>query len=59
MAPNVTVIDVHYDKGPEEGTTDIINCKEVILWDKTMEPVCHGRKNLCFKHCKAPRGCVH
>lgn len=40
MAPNVTVIDVHYDKGPEEGTTDIINCKEVILWDKTMEPVC-------------------
>lgn len=34
-ALNVTVVNMRCDKRPEEGTTNIIECKEVILQDNT------------------------
>lgn len=34
-ALNVTVVNMRCDKGPEEGSTAIIECKEAILQDNT------------------------
>lgn len=57
-ATDVKVINMHCHKCPEQGTTDIITCKEVIAGQHgaAYMPCC---KNIFFRLFKAPRGHVH